>query len=180
MKLTASHPNRIFIVGPTGVGKTTIGNMLAKKLGLAFADCDQEIERRSGADIPWIFEKEGEAGFRQRESIVVDDLTQRDDTVVATGGGAVLVPENRRHLIARGVVIHLDTDLDQLVQRTIKDKQRPLLQNDDPRGTLKRLKKDRDPLYREVSDIHVFIAANNSHKALDQILHKLKEAGFTE
>ena len=154
--------------------------MLANKLGLAFADCDQEIERRCGADIPWIFEKEGEEGFRQRESIVVDDLTQRDDTVVATGGGAVLRLENRRRLKARGVVIHLDTDLDQLVRRTVKDKKRPLLQNDDPSGTLKRLKKDRDPLYQEVSDIHVFIAANNRHKVLDLILHKLKEGGFTE
>jgi 3-dehydroquinate synthase len=163
-----------------GVGKTTIGKMLARELGLRFIDCDQEIEKRSGANIAWIFDVEGETGFRTRETQVLDDLTRQDELLVATGGGAVLKPENRAYLKDRGIVVHLDTNVDLLVKRTAKDKKRPLLQTGDPRKVLEQIKRDRDPLYREVSDVHVFVGDNSSRKAVTQALTKLSEEGFIE
>lgn len=178
MRITSPHPRRVFLVGPMGVGKTTIGKMLARELGLKFVDCDQEIERRSGANIAWIFDVEGESGFRHRETHVLDDLTRQDNVLIATGGGAVLNVDNRSCLKNRGIVVHLDTEVNLLVKRTAKDKKRPLLQNADPRGVLEKLKKDRDPLYKEVSDIHVFVGDNSSRKAVTQTLNKLASAGF--
>ena len=180
MHIHSSHPRRVFLVGPMGVGKTTIGKMLARELGLRFVDCDQEIERRSGANIAWIFDVEGESGFRLRETHVLDELTQEDGVLVATGGGAVLEQENRTYLKDRGIVVHLDTAVDLLVKRTAKDKKRPLLQNRDPRTVLKKIKEDRDPLYREVADICVFVGDNSSRKAVTQILENLKAEGFTK
>ena len=180
MQLVPPHPRRIFLVGPMGVGKTTIGRMLARELGLKFIDCDQEIEKRSGANIAWIFDVEGEPGFRIRESQVLGDLTGQDDILVATGGGAVLRAENRERLKNRGIVIHLDTNVELLVKRTAKDKKRPLLQTGDPRKVLEQIKRDRDPLYREVSHVHVFVGDNSSRKAVIQALNKLKEEGFAE
>lgn len=161
-----------------GVGKTTIGRMLAKELELKFIDCDQEIERRSGADIAWIFDVEGEQGFRDRETQVLDELTKTDGLLVATGGGAVLRPENRQFLSSRGVVVHLDTQVDLLVKRTSKDKKRPLLQNNDPREVLTRIKQDRDPLYREIASVRVFVGDNSSRKAVSQVLKQLEAQGL--
>lgn len=161
-----------------GVGKTTIGKILARELGLNFVDCDHEIERRAGADIAWIFDVEGESGFRERESAVIDDLTTRNDILLATGGGAVLRPENRECLKKRGTVIHLDTDLELLVKRTAKDKKRPLLQNANPRKVLESIKRDRDPLYREVSDIRVHVGDNSSRRAASQAIQQLKKEGL--
>jgi|TARA_B110000967_G_scaffold196434_1_gene226988 shikimate kinase len=163
-----------------GVGKTTIGKMLANELGLRFVDCDQEIEHRAGANIAWIFDVEGEAGFRMRETDVLDELTQEDRVLVSTGGGAVLKDKNRVYLKERGIVVYLDTAVDLLVKRTANDKKRPLLQNGNPRAILAKIKKDRDPFYREVSDIRVFIGDNSSKKAVLQILGNLKKEGLTQ
>ena len=180
MRIHVSRPRRLFLVGPMGVGKTTIGKMLAYELGLRFVDCDQEIEHRTGANIAWIFDVEGEAGFRIRETDVLDGLTQEDSILVATGGGVVLKDENRGYLKERGIVVHLDTAVDLLVKRTAKDKKRPLLQNGNPRAVLAKIKKDRDPLYREVADVRVFVGDNSSRKAVSQILEKLKKGGLTQ
>ncbi|MBT5700541.1 MAG: shikimate kinase AroK [Gammaproteobacteria bacterium] len=180
MRIHVSRPLRLFLVGPMGVGKTTIGRMLARELGLRFVDCDEEIEYRAGANIAWIFDVEGETGFRMREMHVLDDLTQEDNVLVATGGGAVLNDENRRYLKERGIVVHLDTSVDLLVKRTANDKKRPLLQNGNPRAILEKIKRDRDPLYREVSNVRVFVGHNSSRKAVLQILENLKKEGLTQ
>jgi shikimate kinase len=144
--------NRIFLVGPMGAGKTTIGKYLAQHLKLQFADTDSEIEARTGADIPWIFDVEGEEGFREREQQVVEEMTLWDDIVLATGGGVVLRPENRRALGSRGFVIYLYATVDEQVRRTQRDRRRPLLQRGDPEEVLRTLMVIRDPLYREIAD----------------------------
>jgi shikimate kinase len=145
----------IFLVGLMGAGKTTIGRQLARTLGYEFVDSDHEIEQRTGADIPWIFDIEGEAGFRERERTVIDELTQRQGIVLATGGGAVLDPANRRHLMSRGLVVYLRASVKHLFKRTALDRNRPLLQTDDPHQRLQQLLDERDPLYREIADIIV-------------------------
>lgn len=155
----------IFLIGLMAVGKTTIGRLLAQSLGRQFFDSDHEIERRAGADTSWIFEREGEAGFRDREEQVIEDLTRMDDIVLATGGGAVLREANRHALADRGIVIHLDSAVDRLVERTSKDRKRPLLQRGDPRETLKALMQARGPLYEEVRDYR-FVTDRQSPKAL--------------
>lgn len=135
-----------------GAGKSTIGRLLATEMKLDFRDTDREIEERSGVDIPWIFDKEGEAGFRQRETAILDDLSQLDDLLLATGGGIVLKPENRKILASRGRVVYLKTTVDEQVRRTGRDTKRPLLNNDNPRAVLEALMQQRDPLYREIAD----------------------------
>src|SRR5210317_1263159 len=139
--------HRIFLVGPMGAGKTTIGKYLAQHLKLQFADTDTEIEVRTGADIPWIFDVEGEEGFRNREQQVVEELTLWDDVVLATGGGVIIRPENRQALGARGYVVYLHATVDEQVRRTRRDRRRPLLQNGDPEEVLRSLMAIRDPLY---------------------------------
>lgn len=158
------HRN-IFLVGLMGSGKTTVGRHLSHLLGRPFADSDHEVERRAGADIAWIFEKEGETGFRDREAHVIDDLTQRPGIVLATGGGAVLRAENRRHLGSRGLVIYLHGSIEQLAARTGHDRRRPLLRDADPREVLRRLDAERDPLYREVAAL-VFETERRSARTL--------------
>lgn len=180
MRVVHSYPRRLFLVGPMGVGKSTIGKILARELNLEFIDCDEEIERRSGADIPWIFDVEGEVGFRVRESQVLDDLTGRDGLLVATGGGAVLRKKNRTFLRERGIAIYLDSDIEVLVKRMAKDKKRPLLRNKDPQEILSRIKREREPMYREVSDIHVVVGDGSSRHAANQVLEKLQEEGIVE
>lgn len=142
----------IFLVGPMGAGKTTIGKLLAKHLGRQFVDCDWHIRQQTGADIPWIFEKEGESGFRDRETRALAELTVLPDIVMATGGGAVERLENRE-LLKNGLVIYLDAAVDTQPARTKKDKNRPLLQSDNPRAVLELLYERRNPLYREVADV---------------------------
>lgn len=142
----------IFLVGPMGAGKTTIGKLLAKHLGRQFVDCDWHIMQQTGADIPWIFEKEGESGFRDRETRALAELTVLPDIVLATGGGAVERLENRE-LLKNGLVIYLDASVDTQLARTKKDKNRPLLQSDNPRAVLELLYERRNPLYREVADV---------------------------
>lgn len=146
-------PGNIFLIGLMGVGKTTIGRHLAELFALDFLDADHEIERRTGAQIPLIFEIEGEAGFRKREAQVIDELTQRNNIVLATGGGAVLLPENREHLRHRGHVVYLQADIDTLYERTRRDRHRPLLRTEDPRARLRELLRERDPLYREIAEV---------------------------
>ena len=150
-------PN-VYLVGPMGAGKTTVGRHLAELLGREFLDSDHEIERRTGATIPWIFEKEGERGFRLRETTVIDELTHQKNLVLATGGGAVTYASNRDFLKNRGIVIYLFTPVEIQLQRTYRDKNRPLLQVDNPEQKLKDLLAIRDPLYREVA--HHIIETN--------------------
>lgn len=135
-----------------GAGKTTIGKQLAQQLGLKFADSDHEIQRRTGVDIPTIFEYEGEEGFRNREQQAIDDLTEQDQLVLATGGGAVLRPDNRKHLSARGIVVYLQCSPEQQYERTYRDRNRPLLDTEDPMQKLRDLMEEREPLYRETAD----------------------------
>jgi len=146
---------RIFLVGPMGAGKTTIGKKLARALRLRFVDCDHEIELRTGATIPLIFDIEGEAGFRAREKRVVDEVTREDGVVVATGGGAVLDPENRALLQERGFVVYLHAPLEHLLARTRGDTNRPLLQAGDRVERMQEILKAREPLYRGVADLIV-------------------------
>lgn len=149
------NKRNIFLVGLMGAGKTTIGRQLARELRCDFVDSDHEIERRTGADIPWIFDIEGEQGFRERESAVIEELTQRQGIILATGGGAVLDAANRRNLMARGLVVYLRASVNQLLRRTALDRNRPLLQTENPRQRLQQLLAEREPLYREVADIIV-------------------------
>ncbi len=169
--------DNIFLIGPMGSGKTTIGRLLARELGMEFVDSDHEIEERTGADIPWIFDVEGESGFRARESRVIADLTQRRGIVLATGGGAVLAEENRRHLRSNGRVVYLLATLGQLVERTKRDQKRPLLRDaPDPRARLEQIMTERDPLYREIAD-HVVVTNRRSPKTVCmEIMEKLAEA----
>lgn len=138
-----------------GAGKTSVGRVLAKRLNKAFYDSDQVIEERTGVKVAVIFEIEGEAGFRQRESAIVDELTQLGDIVLATGGGAILIGENRDRLKSRGTVVYLRANVKDLLNRTRHDKNRPLLQTADPRARLDELFELRDPLYREVAHLIV-------------------------
>lgn len=145
----------IFLVGLMGAGKTTVGKQLSRHLGKAFYDADHEIERRTGVNIPLIFELEGEAGFRKREAGVIEELTALCNIVLATGGGAVLQAQNRHCLQRNGTVIYLRAQVAELWQRTRNDRNRPLLQGLDPRAKLEQLFVERDPLYREVADFTV-------------------------
>jgi shikimate kinase len=145
----------VFLVGPMGVGKSTIGRALASLLHKTFQDSDHEIEARTGAPVALIFEIEGEAGFRQRESAMIGELTCGHNVVLATGGGVVLSPDNRRYLRERGTVVYLHAPLETLLERTRHDRGRPLLQTSDREGVLKKLLEQRDPLYREVAHIVV-------------------------
>lgn len=142
----------IYLVGPMGAGKSTIGRVLAAELHLSFRDSDKVIEDRTGADIPWIFDMEGEEGFRDRESAVLDELSKGQDVVIATGGGIILRPQNRDLMKSSGYVCYLTASIEQLVERTARDKKRPLLQVENPRQKIIDLVALRDPLYRETAD----------------------------
>lgn len=166
----------IILVGLMGAGKTTVGKLLAKHLNKTFVDSDQEIERRTGVNIPLIFELEGEAGFRERESAVIADLCQHQELVLATGGGAVLREENRRNLKNSGTVVYLRAQVRDLWQRTRHDKSRPLLQTADPRAKLQELFVQRDPIYRTMADIIMDTGDQNVYALVRQLEQKLKYA----
>ncbi len=161
--------HRVFLIGPMGAGKTTIGKYLAQQLKLTFADTDTEIEARTGADIPWIFDMEGEEGFRNREQQVVAEMTEWDNVLLATGGGVVVRPDNRRVLGTRGFVVYLYASVDEQARRTHRDRRRPLLQTDDPKQVLRSLMTERDPLYREIAD-HIIDTDGCSPRSVAQQL----------
>ncbi|MEH6638962.1 MAG: shikimate kinase [Porticoccaceae bacterium] len=164
--------NNVFLVGPMGAGKTTIGRVLANLLKKQFIDLDSEIERRCGADIPWIFDVEGEVGFRDREAAVLADLCDRSDMVVATGGGAVLRPENRK-LLQSGYVIYLQVSAQELYERTRTDTNRPLLQVANRREVIDRLISEREHLYREVADLSYTGNRRGPKYAAEEILRQM-------
>ncbi|MDR5906377.1 MULTISPECIES: shikimate kinase AroK [Halomonadaceae] len=165
-------PN-LFLIGPMGAGKSTIGRLLAAELSRDFFDSDHEIQGRCGADIPWIFEIEGEAGFREREEAMIDELTQRHGVVVATGGGAVMRESNRRALRERGTVIYLYTTVEQQLRRTAKDRNRPLLQNGNPEEILRGMFAKRDPLYRATADLIVRTDRRGPRSVVSEIVRRV-------
>jgi len=166
-------PINIFLVGPMGAGKSTIGKRLAHILGADFVDSDREIEKHTGADIPLIFELEGEAGFRQRESHILDELTQRSNIVLATGGGSILLPYNQEILKNRGKVVYLHTTVAQQLQRTRRDQNRPLLQTADPEKKLRELFETRDPIYRQLAAVIINTDGRSIHSVSQEITRKL-------
>lgn len=157
-------------MGPMGAGKSTIGRLLSQELGLSFYDSDKEIEQRCGASIPWIFDMEGEAGFREREEVVIDDLTQKSSAIIATGGGAILSDLNRKYMSARGLVVYLRASIDKQLQRTRRDKNRPLLNTENPREVLEALFKVRDPLYTSTADLILDTDKHNPSWVIQQII----------
>lgn len=164
----------IFLVGPMGAGKSTVGRQLAEALSFTFKDSDQEIQRRTGVDIPTIFEFEGEEGFRGRERQVIEDLAAEERIVLATGGGAVLDAENRQNLTSRGVVIYLQCTPEQQFSRTSRDRGRPLLQTEDPLQVLRDLMEERDPIYRQVADLVVSTEKRGTASVVKEILRRLQ------
>ena len=167
------QPQNVFLIGPMGAGKSAVGRQLSKMLHLSFLDSDDEIESRTGVDIPFIFEKEGEEGFRKREAKVIDDLSGMDGIVLATGGGAIVDAQNRSHLGARGFVVYLFTTVDQQVARTLKGRERPLLAKGDSREILEELMVFRDPLYREIADLTVETDGRKVNAVASEILERL-------
>ncbi len=166
----------VFLIGPMGSGKSAVGRQLGRALHLPFHDSDSEIERRTGVDIAFIFEKEGEAGFRQREREALEALTALEGIVLATGGGAVLLAENRRLLRERGCVVYLQTSVAQQAARVRRSRNRPLLANGDPATRLEHLMAARAPLYSEVADIVVSTDGRRVNSVAEEVLRELAAA----
>ena len=160
-----------------GAGKSTVGRFLAQRMGYEFLDSDHEIEARTGVTIPMIFDIEGEAGFRDREVAVIDDLTQQKNLVLATGGGAVLREENRRALCSRGFVVYLRASVDSLIARTKNDRSRPLLQTDNPEQVIRELLEKRDPIYMELADLVVETQQVSVYRVVKHIHETLESQG---
>ena len=167
-------PANIFLIGPMGAGKSTIGRRLASVLDKEFVDADHALEQRTGVDIPLIFELEGEAGFRKRESELLARLVMRENVVLATGGGVVLSAQNRANLAEHGFVIYLDAPIDLLVTRVARDRHRPLMQTSDPKATMQELMRIRDPLYRESADMVVRSTHRSSRFVVREILQRIE------
>ncbi|MEM8816600.1 MAG: shikimate kinase AroK [Pseudomonadota bacterium] len=164
----------LFLIGPMGSGKSAVGRALAASLHRPFFDSDDVIEERTGVDIPFIFEKEGEAGFRLRESRIIAELSGREGIILATGGGAIVNDENRQHLGARGLVVYLRTSVEQQLNRTSKGRERPLLsQSSDRREVLDALMQEREPKYLEIADIVVVTDARKVRAVANEILEQL-------
>lgn len=159
----------IFLIGPMGAGKTTVGKHLARRLCRSFYDSDREIEAACGVDIPTIFDYEGEPGFRRREARMIDLLTRKQDIILATGGGAILRDENQYRLKNRGIVVFLDVNIDVQVERTTRNSSRPLLQHGDPRTTLLEISRHRSPIYHAVSHVHVCTSRQKHRRIVDRI-----------
>jgi len=168
-----NKPQNVFLIGPMGAGKSAVGRQLARMLHLNFMDTDDEIESRTGVDIPFIFEKEGEEGFRKREAKVIDDLSKIEGVVLATGGGAIVDPQNRSHLGARGFVVYLYTTVEQQLARTQKGRERPLLENGDRKKILDDLMADRESMYREIADLIVETDGRKVKAVANEILERL-------
>lgn len=167
----------IFIVGPMGSGKSTVGKIISSELFLTFYDTDEEIETRTGASIDWIFDLEGEEGFRKRESKILEDMAQKNSIVLSTGGGIILSEANREMLSSRGTVFYLATPIEVQLERTSKDKDRPLLKDGDPGEILKNLHLTRENLYEEVSDYIVNTEGKSSQEVSSEIIKLVKNYG---
>jgi shikimate kinase len=165
----------LVLVGMMGSGKTTMGRTLSRHLGKTFVDSDEEVQKRTGVTIPHIFDIEGEAGFRQRESSVICDLSMRDNMVLATGGGAVLAEQNRIALQQNGIVIYLKASVHDLWQRTRHDRNRPLLQTADPHAKLAELHQQRDPLYQQIADIVIQSSKQSAHILMLHLLDEIEK-----
>jgi shikimate kinase len=169
-----AEKRNIFLIGPMGAGKSTIGREIADRLHLEFFDSDQEIERRTGADIAWVFDLEGEEGFRKREETVIEDLSEKQGIVLATGGGSVISTNVRNHLSARGIVVYLETTIDKQVARTQRDRRRPLLQtSEEPRTVLENLAAERNPFYEDIADIIVQTDDQSAKVVAHKIIERL-------
>jgi len=166
----------LFLIGPMGAGKTTVGKQLANLLGMEFIDSDLEIQRRTGVDIPTIFEFEGEEGFRKRERAVIEELTASEGVVLATGGGAVLDEQNRRLLSSRGFVVYLQCTPEQQYERTYRDRNRPLLQTEDPLAKLKSLMEQREPFYLQTADLVIMSDRRNAQAVAREIQASLESS----
>jgi len=164
----------IFIVGPMGSGKSTVGKIISDELFFNFFDTDEEIETRTGASIDWIFDLEGEEGFRKRESEILIEMVDKNSIVLSTGGGIILSESNRELLSSRGTVFYLSTPISVQVERTAKDKDRPLLKNGDPKEILSRLHNERENLYEAVSDYIVKTENKSSHDVASEIINLVK------
>ncbi|MDR0805427.1 MAG: shikimate kinase AroK [Enterobacteriaceae bacterium] len=169
-----AEKRNIFLIGPMGAGKSTIGRQLAQQLNMEFVDSDHEIERRTGADIAWVFDVEGEAGFRDREEKVLNELTEKQGIVLATGGGSIKSKETRNRLSARGVVVYLETTIEKQLARTQRDKKRPLLQVDTPREVLEALAQERNPLYEEIADVTIHTDDQSAKVVANQIIQMIE------
>lgn len=165
--------HNVILIGPMGAGKTTIGRLLAKELGFSFHDTDTEIEERTGADITWIFDLEGEEGFRRRETDVLRELCQHSRSVIATGGGAVIKDENRKILSAAGTIVYLKASIGQQLKRTERDQRRPLLRDGDREQILSDLMEQRAPLYQEIADITIHTSDRGARTVAKEIADKL-------
>ena len=166
--------NNIILIGPMGAGKTTIGRQIARIFSYDFYDSDREIEERTGASIPLIFDLEGEEGFRKREQNIIAELCTKNHIVLATGGGAVLKKENQNVLKRSGTIVYLSADVEDLLERTAKDKNRPLLQTDNPKSILKKILIDREPIYRELADIILTTNKLTVHTAVKELENELQ------
>ncbi len=164
-----SEPKRIVLIGPMGVGKTTIGRILAKQLDFDFIDTDQRLEKITGASISWIFDIEGEAGFRKREQQLIQELTGVTEAVIATGGGVILLSENRFNLKSNSIVIYLKGEIETLYERTRLDNNRPLLETANSRETMERILREREHLYAEIADLEIVIDGRSAEYIVTQI-----------
>jgi len=169
-----NRKQNLFLIGPMGAGKTTVGKQLAQVLGMEFIDSDLEIQRRTGVDIPTIFEFEGEEGFRRRERAVIEELTAMEGVVLATGGGAVLDEQNRRLLSSRGFVVYLQCTPEQQYERTYRDRNRPLLQTENPLDKLKELMEQREPYYLQTADLVIMSERRNALTVAREIQAQLE------
>jgi len=167
-------PHNIFLIGPMGAGKSTVGRQLSRALKKRFIDSDKAIEERTGASISLIFDVEGEDGFRRRERAMIEELTALDDVILATGGGAVLDEENRAHLMSRGFVVYLHAPVTLLLERTARDRSRPLLQTEDPAARVRELLAERDPVYRTVADTVVETDRRSARHVVREIQTRLE------
>lgn len=174
----ASRKQNIYLVGPMGAGKTAVGKQLAKDLGLAFFDSDLEIQKRTGVDIPYIFEMEGEAGFRARETGVIADLSKEQNAVVATGGGSVLSDTNRKRLAATGLVIYLKTGVEEQLKRTKRTRHRPLLASKNRREVLEELAQVRAPLYAAIADACIDTSGKRVRAVAAELVKLAAQHGF--
>lgn len=170
--MSSKHKN-IFLIGPMGAGKSSVGKYLAAQLNMDFFDTDEEIEKRTGVDIGWIFDVEGEMGFRKREEAVVADLANLSNIILATGGGTILSPDSRAILHKNGVVIYLEVSLRYQQSRTINDSRRPLLRVQNRQEILEKLQNERERLYEEIADFRVLTDKRNVRAVSDEIIHWL-------